>query len=163
MKLPRGWAGPVHSDAGHRDCVLIGTAAGLAAAFSTPLGGLLLAIEQGSSFLTISLFWRGFLATCTCTVVLHMLAFTKVLIVNIKLMWLIFPYAPYEMRKSQFYINIHIYELIGTGKKAESKSFVMQAAPVSAWEMKLGIRRELGLYADSIANYGAWYSLIDRE
>ncbi len=32
---------------------------------------------QGSSFLTISLFWRGFLATCTCTVVLHVLAFMK--------------------------------------------------------------------------------------
>jgi len=31
----------------------------------------------------------------------------------------------------------------------------VQAAPVSAWQMKLGIRRELGLYADSIANYGA--------
>ena len=29
-----------------------------------------------------------------------------------------------------------------------------QAAPVSAWEMKLGIRRELGLYTDSIADYG---------
>jgi len=112
--------------------VLIGTAAGLAAAFTTPIGGLLLAIEQvcvaaparvttfqrdcstlmlsahsglrscvatcntppvhclagviigmcimlqGSSFLTISLFWRGFLATCTCTVVLHVLAFMKV-------------------------------------------------------------------------------------
>ncbi len=29
-----------------------------------------------------------------------------------------------------------------------------QAAPVSPWQMKLGIRRELGLYADSIANYG---------
>ncbi len=47
-RLPRGWAGPSHTDAGHRDCVLIGTAAGLAAAFSTPIGGLLLAIEQVS-------------------------------------------------------------------------------------------------------------------
>ena len=46
LQLPRGWAGPLHSDAGHRDCVLIGTAAGLAAAFTTPIGGLLLAIEQ---------------------------------------------------------------------------------------------------------------------
>ena len=36
------------------------------------------ALLQGSSFLTISLFWRGFLATCTCTVVLHVLAFMKV-------------------------------------------------------------------------------------
>jgi hypothetical protein len=33
---------------------------------------------KGSSFLTIGLFWRGFLATCTTTVVLHFLAFLKV-------------------------------------------------------------------------------------
>lgn len=33
---------------------------------------------QGSSFLTMGLFWRGFLATCTTTVVLHILAFFKV-------------------------------------------------------------------------------------
>jgi Voltage gated chloride channel len=109
---PREWGGYFRNDAEHRDFVLIGTAAGLASAFSTPIGGLLLAVEQagmlwghmaellchdsvsrppilttkcaslntiqGSSFLTIGLFWRGFLATCTTTVVLHFLAFLKV-------------------------------------------------------------------------------------
>ena len=40
-------------------------------------------------------------------------------------------------------------------------AFQAQAAPVSAWEMKLGIHRELGLYADSIADYGAFYKLYN--
>lgn len=43
-------------------------------AFAAPIGGLLLAIEEGSSFLSLSLFWRGFLATCTGVVTLHLLA-----------------------------------------------------------------------------------------
>ena len=32
-----------------------------------------------------------------------------------------------------------------------------QSSPVSPWALKLGIRRELGLYADSIARRGAHY------
>jgi len=38
------------------------------------VGGLLLAIEEGSSFLSLGLFWRGFLATCTGVLTLHFLA-----------------------------------------------------------------------------------------
>ena len=48
--------------------------AGVATAFAAPVGGLLLAIEEGSSFLSLGLFWRGFLATCTGVVTLHLLA-----------------------------------------------------------------------------------------
>jgi chloride channel 7 len=49
-------------------------AAGVSTAFAAPIGGLLLAIEEGSSFLSLGLFWRGFLATCTGVVTLHFLA-----------------------------------------------------------------------------------------
>ena len=46
VAAPRAWGGFFRNDAEHRDFVLIGTATGLASAFSTPIGGLLLAIEQ---------------------------------------------------------------------------------------------------------------------
>ena len=48
--------------------------AGVSTAFAAPIGGLLLAIEEGSSFLSLGLFWRGFLATCTGVITLHLLA-----------------------------------------------------------------------------------------
>lgn len=47
---------------------------GVSTAFAAPVGGLLLAIEEGSSFLSLGLFWRGFLATCTGVLTLHFLA-----------------------------------------------------------------------------------------
>lgn len=46
----------------------------MSTAFAAPVGGLLLAIEEGSSFLSLGLFWRGFLATCTGVLTLHFLA-----------------------------------------------------------------------------------------
>ena len=48
--------------------------AGVSTAFAAPIGGLLLAIEEGASFLTLPLFWRGFLSTCTGVLTLHFLA-----------------------------------------------------------------------------------------
>lgn len=47
---------------------------GVSVAFGAPLGGLLLAIEEGSSFLSSGIFWRGFLATCTGVLTLQLLA-----------------------------------------------------------------------------------------
>ena len=49
-------------------------AAGISCAFAAPIGGLLLAIEEGSSFYSTSMFWRGFLATCTAVLTVHFLA-----------------------------------------------------------------------------------------
>lgn len=46
----------------------------MSTAFAAPIGGLLLAIEEGSSFLNLGIFWRGFLATCTGVLTLHTLA-----------------------------------------------------------------------------------------
>ena len=47
---------------------------GVSTAFSSPVGGLLLMLEEGASFLSVGLFWRGFLATCTGVLTLHFLA-----------------------------------------------------------------------------------------
>lgn len=52
----------------------ISPCAGVSTAFAAPIGGLLLAIEEGSSFLNLGIFWRGFLATCTGVLTLHTLA-----------------------------------------------------------------------------------------
>ncbi len=55
----------LHSDRHRRDFAACGTAAGVAAAFHTPLGGVLFALEEGASFWTTLLTWRAF----SCAVV----------------------------------------------------------------------------------------------
>lgn len=70
---PHAWGGQFRSDADHRDFAAIGTAAGVATAFNAPIGGLLFTVEEGCSFYSTSVFWRGFLATCTGVMTLHCL------------------------------------------------------------------------------------------
>lgn len=47
--------------------------AGVATAFAAPIGGLLFTIEEGASFYSTNIFWRGFLSTCIGVLTLHFL------------------------------------------------------------------------------------------
>ena len=45
----------------------------MATAFAAPIGGLLFTIEEGASFYSTSIFWRGFLSTGIGVLTLHFL------------------------------------------------------------------------------------------
>ena len=76
--LPARFASHFRNDADKRDFVAIGTAAGVAVAFSAPIGGMLFTIEEGASFFSQRLLWRSFLATCSGVLTVHWLNQLKV-------------------------------------------------------------------------------------
>ena len=61
------------NDADKRDFVAIGTAVGVAVAFGAPIGGMLFTVEEGASFHSTGMLWRGCLATCTGVLTTHWL------------------------------------------------------------------------------------------
>ncbi|XP_026809937.1 H(+)/Cl(-) exchange transporter 7-like, partial [Rhopalosiphum maidis] len=52
--------GPLQNDQERRDMMAAGAAAGLSAAFGSPVGGTLMSLEEGTSFWSSSLMWKVF-------------------------------------------------------------------------------------------------------
>eukprot|EP00937_MAST-01D_sp_MAST-1D-sp2_P001011 g1011.t1 len=65
------------SDMEQRDFVSIGAASGFAAAFGAPVGGILFAMEEVSSFWSSKLLWRALSATALATLTLSVVAPTS--------------------------------------------------------------------------------------
>ncbi|ERN14339.1 putative chloride channel-like protein CLC-g isoform X1 [Amborella trichopoda] len=67
------WLRYFKNDRDRRDLVTCGSAAGIAAAFRAPVGGVLFALEEASSWWRSALLWRTFFTTATTAVVLRAL------------------------------------------------------------------------------------------
>ncbi|KAI4335664.1 hypothetical protein L6164_014292 [Bauhinia variegata] len=67
------WLRYFKNDRDRRDLVTCGSAAGIAAAFRAPVGGVLFALEEMSSWWKSGLLWRTFFTTATVAIVLRAL------------------------------------------------------------------------------------------
>ncbi|KAH7300781.1 hypothetical protein KP509_24G078400 [Ceratopteris richardii] len=65
------WLRYFKNDRDRRDLITCGAAAGVAAAFRAPVGGVLFALEEVTSWWRCSLIWRAFFATALVSVVLQ--------------------------------------------------------------------------------------------
>ncbi|CAI0389050.1 unnamed protein product [Linum tenue] len=67
------WLRFFKNDRDRRDLVTCGSAAGIAAAFRAPVGGVLFALEEMASWWRSALLWRSFFATAVVAIVLRAL------------------------------------------------------------------------------------------
>mmetsp|Transcript_14649 Transcript_14649/g.21648 ORF Transcript_14649/g.21648 Transcript_14649/m.21648 type:complete len:886 (+) Transcript_14649:72-2729(+) len=61
----------LRTDRSRIDFAAIGTAAGVAVAFRSPISGVLFAMEEGSSFWTTKLTWNCFVSACICVITVY--------------------------------------------------------------------------------------------
>ncbi|KAF8034849.1 hypothetical protein BT93_C1007 [Corymbia citriodora subsp. variegata] len=71
--LTSSWLRFFKNDRDRRDLITCGSAAGIAAAFRAPLGGLLFALEEMASWWRSALLWRAFFTTAIVAMILEAL------------------------------------------------------------------------------------------
>lgn len=72
-RLTCGWLQYFKNDRDRRDLVTCGSAAGIAAAFRAPVGGVLFALEEMASWWRSALLWRSFFTAAVVAIVLRAL------------------------------------------------------------------------------------------
>jgi len=72
-RLTWKWLRYFKNDRDRRDLITCGAAAGVAAAFRAPVGGVLFALEEAASWWRSALLWRTFFTTAAVAVVLRSL------------------------------------------------------------------------------------------
>ncbi|KAG0630439.1 hypothetical protein M758_1G178100 [Ceratodon purpureus] len=70
---PKAWIFDFYNDKDRREFISAGAAAGLAAAFGAPIGGVLFSMEEASSFWSRKVMWRSLICTTCATVTLSWL------------------------------------------------------------------------------------------
>ncbi|KAI3443891.1 hypothetical protein Pfo_000556 [Paulownia fortunei] len=73
FRLTWKWLRVFKNDRDRRDLVTCGSAAGMAAAFRAPVGGVLFALEEMASWWRSTLLWRAFFTTAVVAIVLRAL------------------------------------------------------------------------------------------
>ena len=102
MNLQLPWFQRFHTDRDRRDFIAIGAACGVASAFGAPLGGVLFAIEEASSFWSQLLTWRTFFACMTATF------FTNFLLTGVQGHWGLYDFS-----------DVTVFE-VGSGDSSDS-------------------------------------------
>ncbi|KAJ7547275.1 hypothetical protein O6H91_08G078100 [Diphasiastrum complanatum] len=70
---PKAFPFDFHNDKDRREFITAGTAAGLAAAFGAPIGGVLYSLEEASSFWSRKVMWRSLICCTFATMVLALI------------------------------------------------------------------------------------------
>jgi Voltage gated chloride channel len=150
---------------GKRGCACV--AAGVATAFASPIGGLLFCIEEGVSFYSISIFWRGFLATGVGVLTLHFLvafavrcarwAHCRVTVDASRFCAACATACPRLLSAS----TSAAATVAAAGARLHvtcswtSSIYLLQEHPALILQSRFGRYRDFGLYTDSLAFYGA--------
>jgi len=129
-------------DSSKRDYVTFGAAAGIAAAFRAPIGGILFTLEEGASFWSTNLIFQAFL--CATITQLTMMSLFREREINSGMITF-GTFDNLDDGKTNFrYYELLIFMGIGVGGGILGASFVHMHEELSRWRNKRGIGRGSG-------------------